>query len=116
MDLSPSIERNVQRLLAKAKACTVQQVGGAAFTVGSPSGSDYTVQVKPPHWNVLRHDCHCAWRERHPDKTCAHILAVELLLAQRENVHLSVWFRKVDALRQHRAIRVLGDLYITVRR
>jgi hypothetical protein len=108
--------RNIPALLAKARKCTVRQNSIYTFDVHTPSDSHHIVYVQPTNGNVLRHTCGCTYRHWQPENTCTHILAVELHLAQLEQVRLSVWYHKADALRQHRAMRVLGDLYITVRR
>lgn len=108
--------RNIPSLLAKAKQCQPRQVNAISFDVISPSGSTYAVDLKPPAGTTLRSTCTCNWQSWQPGTACTHILAVELLLAKREQVRLSFWFHKADAARQHRATRTLGDLFITIRR
>ncbi len=108
--------RNIPALLAKARACTARYASATSFDVHTPSDSHHMVTVLPGSTGHLYHRCDCTFRHWRPEETCTHILAVELLLAKQEQVRLSFWYYHADALRQHRAMRILGDLYITIRR
>jgi hypothetical protein len=116
MDHAPTYNRHARALLAKARACTVRYVNATTYDVHTPSDSRHIVRIRPPLGEALHHTCDCQWRYWHPDQACAHILAVELLLARQENVRLSVWSDRTSAQRQHRIMRRLDDLYITARR
>lgn len=106
--------RNIPALLAKARACMVRYVNATSFDVHTPKDTHHIVTVLPG--SALRHNCDCTFRHWRPEETCTHIIAVELLLAKQEQVRLSFWYYHADAVRQHRTVRILDDLYITVRR
>ncbi len=113
------MQRHPEKLVAKAKKCKayLSDVPGI-IEIESPSGSTYFVRIgaSPSDERSVDYICGCKWNEYHPGKMCSHKIAAEMFLANSCAEYVSFWSEKIDALRQHRIIVRVQDLFMTVRR
>ena len=110
------MKRHTDKLSAKAKKCVVTRdlLDPNAFSVKSPSGSTYTVEIDPEDPRSM--SCECKWAEYHPWRACSHQIAVQMHLEAEKERKASVFQGKTKAQRQHRPMRRMNDLWITSRK
>jgi len=110
------MNRHTDKLTAKAKQCKVTPTNDRGrFEVKSPSGKTYSVWMLS-EGNGNETACCCKWSEYHPNRVCAHKLAVILWLEQSGRRWASFWANEEDAQRQHRHTERVQDVFMTTRR
>jgi hypothetical protein len=101
--------RNSDYLNQKAAQCVVRFEYGYRFTVASPSGKEYIVELNP---NLTGGRCTCPWAaeySKHQEKVegvcvCGHILACLNWCAGEAGRSLRAYASAEAAKRQHRPV------------
>lgn len=113
--------RHPESLVRKAKKCE------AYFTtkypdsmfVKSPSGNTYFVRIMVSGTTEkhIEYRCSCDFCSTYAnqDRMCSHKIAAEMKLTHDFGQYISFWANKPDAVRQHRIIIEVQDLFATIR-
>jgi len=104
------ITRHAKTMQSKSTRCKVTETGiEGLYQVLSPSGNTYFSDLNS-------NTCTCDWHLYHKGTSCSHLMAAQTYAHQQESGRrMSFWTTEDDALRQHRPIAPMADVWATSR-
>ena len=116
------MNRHPRHMIDKAKRCDVyfNTKHPDVMVVISPSTEKYFVRIMTAGTTErhMEYMCSCDFCMKYgnQDRACSHKIAAELKLNRDFGQYTSFWAHKKDAIRQHRIIVEIQDLFATIRK